>query len=156
MADKSERFYRSLRIGKIREAEVAVAISRYALTAPDGVRLSVYSPEIDIDAIDAILRIETERDVQFVEIQVTSTKPKSIRVDPRLLRSMKKYEQKGKSYLIVCTTGKETMEDMFCLDSSKLLSLLQRTGKRSVLFSTYDSEFGKSDLRAQVDNLVRA
>src|SRR5437016_782385 len=91
---KAERFYRALRIGKMREAEVAVAIAEYALSLPDGVRLSVYSPDIDVDAIDAVLRVETGRNVEYMEIQVTSTRNASINIG-RLLATMEKYESIG-------------------------------------------------------------
>ena len=64
MAKNPEKFYRSLRIGKVREAEVAIAIAEHALLMPHNVRLSVYSPDIDIDAIDAVLRIETEQRIE--------------------------------------------------------------------------------------------
>ena len=150
-----EQYYQRLRIGKIREAEVAVAIAEYALSLSPGVRLSLYSPDIDIDAIDAVLRVETDSSIQLLELQVTSAGVGRIQLS-RLLRTMEKHDRMGSDagYLIICCSGRQTIDELMCFESSKLLKLSRRNGRKSVTFSDYSAAFGRCDLKSYIERIT--
>lgn len=124
----ADKFYTPLRIGKITEFKVMNAISEYFLQTNNQLRISNYVPQIDIDAVDLILRAETIEKVFFIQVQIKTGN----KIPKNCLTEIENNKNKGSElWYVLCPKSASKLSDMLCIwgvaDSEKgtLLDALQ-------------------------------
>ena len=159
--NRSEDYYERLVAGKALELKVIVAIMHYAFERTKihtlkPARIRLYEPLLDIDAIDLVVRTETEHRVDLEEIQVKTTR-NGLQVTESMLDMSKKYRSRSQEFIILCCREPEalkTLKDTRCFMGSDIFDLMG-DGKHISASKIEECESYEWFIEAKIDAVER-